>query len=349
VNSRVRALIALFPVLLAAAAFSGCDKSKAAALPTVTTASTEPATTTTLAPVIAPLTGLTDSSRAAGSRAALVVKVENSPDARPQAGLDLADVVYEEVVEGGITRFLAVFQSGITGDDAIGPVRSVRPMDPGIVTPLHPLFAYAGGTKPFIARLHSAPVQDVGWDAVTDAYYKAKGRAAPHNLFTHASDLWKAAKSSFKTPPNPLFTFLAAGAPFGGTPATAVTIPFSAGSTASYAWDPAASAWKRSQNGTAHTVMSGAQIAPANVVVLVVREQVLTNTDAAGNRVPEAITTGTGDAWVLSQGQVVKGRWSRASTTGVAQLTNAAGAPIALTPGKTWVHFAPTGTAVTVK
>jgi len=351
VNTTRRAMSAIAlgaPILVLSLLLAGCDKTKAAAAPREGNHG-QPRRIRSHRPVIAPLTGLVDPSRAAASRAALVVKVENAPEARPQSGLDLADVVYEEQVEGGITRFLAVFQSGIAGDDVIGPVRSVRPMDPAIATPLHPLFAYAGGTKPFVARLRAAPVQDVGWDTVTDAYYKQKGRAAPHNLYTHAGDLWKAAKSSFKSPPNPLFTYLAAGAPFNGTPATAVTIPFSQMSTASYTWDAASSSWKRAQNGTPHLVASGAQIAAANIVVMAVREQVLTNTDAAGNRVPEAITTGSGDAWVLSQGRTVKGRWTRASVTGPAVLTDAAGAPIALTPGKTWVHFAPIGTAITVR
>jgi hypothetical protein len=327
-----------------------CSASKAASSPPKPTTTIAPVTTTTLAPVIAPLTGVVDPTRDAASRAALAVKIENAPQARPQAGLDLADVVYEEVVEGGITRFIAVFQSGFPAgaSDTVGPVRSVRPMDPTVVTPLHPLFAYAGGTKPFVSLLHKAPVQDVGFDAETDAYWRQSGREAPHNLFAHPSALWKAAKSAFRVPPAPLFTFVPTGATFAGTPATSVTIGFSPVSSAAYTWDATSSVWKRAQNGTPHLTASGTQIATANVVVLFVREQLLRNTDAAGNRVPEAVTTGSGDGWVLSQGQAVKIRWSRASASGPATFTDQNGVPVSLTPGKTWVHFVPTGSAVTV-
>jgi len=336
-------LLAALPLL------SSCTKDpKAAASSPPTTEA--PATTVTTAPVIAPLTGLVDPTGAAAGRAALVVKIENAPEARPQSGLDVADVVYEEVVEGGITRFLAVFQSGLPDgtDDTLGPIRSVRPMDPSLATPLHPLFAYAGGTQAFVGLLHHAPVQDVGFDTATDAYWRAKSRRAPHNLFARASLLWSAAKASFRTPPPALFSFLGAGVPFGGTASAGVTIGFSPASTASYTWDAASATWKRAENGTAHVVASGTQIAPVNVVVMVVREQTLHNTDPAGTHVPEAVTTGAGDAWVFSQGRVEKGRWTRPSVNAPAVLTDAAGTPIALTPGRTWVHLAPVGAAVTV-
>ena len=109
-----------------------------------------PSTTTTTIPVpTAPFTGLPDPDGVANARSSVAVKIENSPDARPQSGLDVADIVYEEVVEGGITRFWAVFNS--KAPEVIGPVRSVRAMDPAIVWPLGGVIAYSGGTGPNVA------------------------------------------------------------------------------------------------------------------------------------------------------------------------------------------------------
>src|SRR5207302_7538781 len=115
-------------------------------------------------------------------RPALVVKIENVAEARPQAGIDAADLVYEEVVEAGLSRFLVVFQSHDA--DPLGPVRSIRPSDPDIMKPLNPLFAYSGGTAKFINMLHAAGIVDLGVDsAAGGAYYRRGARAAPHNLY----------------------------------------------------------------------------------------------------------------------------------------------------------------------
>jgi hypothetical protein len=330
------------------AASTACGGGSSAAPRPLVTSSTAPrATTSTTAPPIAPLTGLPDATGRTVRRPALSVKIDNAPEARPQAGLDKADVVFEEVVEGGITRFLTIFHS--QGDGPVGPVRSVRPMDPQIVTPLGGLFAYSGGTPDFIAMLHRAPVQDVGANAAGDAYYRDKGRAAPHNLFSTGDHLWSRARTKFSAPPQPLFTFLPAGTGFTGTPAGSVTIPFSQMVTVSYVYDATDGTWKRSQNGTPHVAASGAQIGPVNVVVEMVHEEQTTKVDRAGFAVPQAVVVGAGDAWVLSAGRVVKARWVRPSVGVPARLVDAAGAPVALTPGPTWVHLAPVGTAISIR
>ncbi len=100
-------------------------------------------TVTTEGAPLAPLTGLADPSGATKSRPSIAVKIDNAPEARPQSGLDVADIVYEEVVEGGVTRLIAVFHS--TAPELAGPVRSVRPMDPDILSAYHGLVAYSGG------------------------------------------------------------------------------------------------------------------------------------------------------------------------------------------------------------
>jgi len=148
---------------------------------------------------LAPLTGLPVADGAAGSRPSVAVKIDNAPEARPQSGLDVADVVYEEVVEGGVTRFIAVFHS--TAPGLAGPVRSVRPMDPDILAAYRGLVAYSGGIPAFVSLLRKAPVQDVNVDVATDAYSWDKKRSAPHNEYVSPEKLWPKAKGDTANPP----------------------------------------------------------------------------------------------------------------------------------------------------
>ena len=146
------ALVATLALFLTACGGGGSKS----AVPKRTT-TTVPATTTTVAPPTAPLTGLPDPTGASRARPVLSVKVENTPDARPQAGIDQADVVYEEVVEGNITRFLAMFNSTVPA--VIGPVRSVRQEDPDIVWPVGGIFAYSGGAAVNVDAINAAPLR----------------------------------------------------------------------------------------------------------------------------------------------------------------------------------------------
>ncbi|MGH9022342.1 MAG: DUF3048 domain-containing protein, partial [Acidimicrobiia bacterium] len=202
--------------------------------------STSTSSTTTIpvaAAPVAPLTGLPDPSGAVTSRPALSMKIDNAPRARPQAGLEQADVVFEEVVEGGSTRFIAVFHSKDAGE--VGPVRSVRPMDPQILAPLKGLFGYSGGIPAFISLLHDSPVSDVGFDRVTAAYRAERARPRPHNLFGSLAALWAKAEGAAAAPPDPLFTYLGTGEAFGGEPVAGVTISYSKSVSAAYDYDPA--------------------------------------------------------------------------------------------------------------
>src|SRR3954468_17013769 len=149
--------------------------------PSVAAASTSatPTPTPPPPPVVWPLTGVV--SGAAPARPAVAVKIENSLDARPQTGLNSADMVWEEVVEGGITRYVAVFQSVVPGE--IGPVRSVRPMDPAIAAPLHGLFAFSGGQQQYVDAVAAAGLQVLSMDAGSGGFYRSNARRAPHNVY----------------------------------------------------------------------------------------------------------------------------------------------------------------------
>jgi len=342
-----RRLPALAPVLLClaltAAACSGGGGSK-------TSTSTAPAITTTTAPPVFPLTGLPAGNSPNLTRPALVVKIENVDEARPQSGLVQADVVYEEVVEAGLSRFIVVYQS--QDADPIGPVRSIRPSDPTIVKPLNPLFAYSGGTAKFINLLHAAGITDVGVDAAPKAYYRRPGRSAPHNLYSSTPRLYAQAPAGMGPPPQ-IFDFLAAGEPFGGAgvvPATHLSVQPGQRTSATYDYDPATNTWKRTSNGTPQVVEGGAQVAPTNVILwFVPYVNSPGDVDVVGEPVSVAQVTGTGDAWVLSQGKIVKGHWSKPSAETPVSFTDAVGAPIKITPGTTWVEVQPVGTPATAQ
>jgi hypothetical protein len=298
--------------------------------------------TTEAPPALSPLTGLASAN---AGRPALVVKIDNAPGARPQAGLEKADVVFEEVVEGGEVRFLAVFQSNDA--ESVGPVRSVRPVDPDIVSPLGGLFAYSGGAPQFTALIRRAPVTLVGFDELTRAYTKRRDRRAPSNLFTSTAALYAGAQADDGAPP-PLFRFLDGGAPFappGVAPATHLTVNVSGRSRADWDFDAAAALWRRGTNGTAHTVEGGAQLGFTNVVVQFVPYRNTSSRDQSGNLVPTAAVVGEGPVLVLSGAQMVRGTWAKASPEAVTEYRDSASAPLALTPGSTWVTLAPTGAA----
>src|SRR4051794_5747896 len=144
-----------------------------------TSATPTPTPTPPPPPVVWPLTGVL--SGAVPARPAVAVKIENSLDARPQTGLNSADMVWEEVVEGGITRYLAVFHSHLP--PVIGPVRSVRPMDPSIAAPLRGLFAFSGGQPPFPQAAAASGLQVLSYDAGNPGFYRVGFRPAPHNVY----------------------------------------------------------------------------------------------------------------------------------------------------------------------
>jgi hypothetical protein len=331
---------------LTTAACGGGAKPKPVASVTPETKVSEGTVTTEGGP-LAPLTGLVDPSGATKSRPSIAVKIDNAPEARPQSGLDVADIVYEEVVEGGVTRFIAVFHS--TAPELAGPVRSVRPMDPDILSAYHGLVAYSGGIPAFVSMLRKAPVQDVNVDVATDAYSWDKKRSAPHNEYVSPEKLWPKAKGDNAGPPRAMFDFRGSGEPFGDADAAGAAITYSPRASAVYDWDAATGTYKRIENGTAHTAASGAQIAPQNVVIQFVTTRTLGYKDQSGTNVVESNVVGSGDAWILSHGRITKGRWSKPSESAVTKYTDSGGNPVKLTAGRTWVHFAPVGTPVAVK
>jgi hypothetical protein len=323
VGGRALLVLAMAVTLVA----SGCssDSKKTAKTPETTTS-------TTLPPVF-PLTGRPVTDPAAAARPAVTVKIDNSAAARPQGGIDKADVVFEEYTEG-ITRFVVVFQS--TEADSVGPVRSVRPADPTIVTPLGGVLAFSGGAPAIVALAEASPLTIVDENAA-DVMKRRSGRSAPHNLYTTTAGLLSKAPAGAAPPPS-FGAFLRPGQNFAGAGAVPIdhlSVVPAPSVTADYAWDAASSTWKRSTDGEAHALEGGAQISPTNVIV-----QFTPYSDfPADSKVKFPEVVGTGDAWVFAGGQMVKGHWSKAGPTAMTTFTDAAGAPIVLPAGQTWVHF----------
>jgi hypothetical protein len=275
----------------------------------------------------------------------VVVKIDNLDAARPQSGIGQADIVYEELVEGGLTRLAAIFQSSYP--TVVGPVRSGRLTDEYIADDLnHPVYAYSGTNADFLPILRAQPLTDVDDDNQPGAFYRNPSREAPHNLYSDVVTL--AGLSTTKTSPPPLFRYVLPGHSFGGPGASAAThisIPFP---SAAITWDysPATHVWMRGQNGTADVDASGVQIHAANVVVLFVNY--ITSGIASGEGgpptpIPEGVLTGTGQAWFLSGGKIVKGTWSRSGLTTPATYANLSGGLMRITRGQTWIELVPIG------
>ena len=335
--SRRLAGAALLTLVAAACGGGGDEPSRSAAKPI--TAS--PKTTDAPKPKPTwPLTGLPLDDGGRASRPALVVKIDNAPLARPQAGLGDADIVFEEVVEGGITRFLAVFHS--RDASPVGPVRSVRPIDPAIVTPLGGLFAYSGGAPKFQAMIREAPVRLVGFDEATAAYDKDRSRKAPYNLFTTTDRLFALANG--EQPPPHLFEYVAEGKePWGPNekPLNGFSVVMGTRTTAGWDWDPAAKLWRRTTNGTPHVDPGGQQLGFENVILQLVAYRSTGDLDAGRNHVPEADIVGSGGAFLLANGKMIPGKWSKPNAATPTLFQDEQGGPLRLVRGRTFVEFMP--------
>lgn len=342
-------IVAVIVVAIAAIALAGGgDDEPAEEAATTTTTSTTTSTTAPAAPTY-PLTGQPVDDPARAVRPVLAVKIDNAQPrsgrgGRPQAGINQADVVFEEMVEGSVTRFLALFHS--QDADPVGPVRSARTTDLLLMEPLQrPLFAWSGANAGVAGQVRGAAVVDVGLDANSGAYNRAGDRPAPYNLMTSTGAL-RGSGPGEERPPPALFQYRPADVEPTGESATGVRIVFGDGpgsAPVDYEWDGAG--WARSQRDTPHVDATDTRVSPPNVVVQFTPYAEVQCCDAAGFPIVEAQLVGEGDAWVFSAGRLIRARWSRPGVGDVTTYTTADGQPVLLTPGPTWVAIAPPGSA----
>jgi len=306
------------------------------------TTPTTPTTTTKPVPHYsnAPLTGVVDTSGLSLTRPALTVKIENTPEALPQWGIDQADVVYEEIVNGGITRLAAVFNSHAPAK--VGPVRSVRPTDTQVVWPLGGIFAFSGGAAYAVASISTAPVKLIDESSAGTAMFRDPSRYAPHNLFAVASALF--AFKGTPTPPPALFSYRKSTEKPVGSKVARFVVPFPSIYAVTWTWNAATTSWDRTLFGKADVTGTGVRESPKNVVVMFVNY-----VNGIGTEASYANLQGSGPATVFSAGKEVQGTWSRGpSKADVVQYKTAKGTTITLTPGQTWVELLDTGTTLTV-
>jgi hypothetical protein len=336
-TTRAVARAAFVVVALLAAACGGGDG------PDPTTTTTEETTTTT-APPVAPLTGLPQPDPAKLTRPALMVKVDNTPKGMAvQEAIDKADVVFVEQTEQGTTRLAAVFHSQ---DATVGPVRSARSSDIGIAGSLNrPLLAYSGANNIVLGQVRRGPLVDAGIDvsAVTRVYTRNQ-RGSTRNLyrfFLPTAEVYGALGSGGGTPPA-LFAYRAEKDEAVGDRVEGVTVNYGGGVSTQVGYQWTGSGWARTQNGRIHVMARGGpRITPANVVVLITPYRSSGQRDVTGAVSPQAVLEGSGEAWFLSAGKVVKGRWARAGVAGSFVFTGADGSTPLLTPGQTFVELAP--------
>jgi hypothetical protein len=304
---------------------------------TVTSTTT---TTTTIPVAIAPLTGLPDPSGSAITRSALTIKIENTPEALPQWGIDQADVVYEEIVNGGITRLAAIFNS--QAPVKVGPVRSVRPTDTQVVWPLGGIFAYSGGAPYAVASIETAPVKLVDESSAGTAMFRDLSLEAPHNLFAVAPSLF--AFGGTPTPPPALFNYRSATDKVTGRKINSFIVQFPSIYPVTWTWDTTTTSWDRTLFGMADITGTGVRESPKNVIVMYV-----TYVNGIGTEASYANLQGSGVADVFTDGREVVGTWSRgASKADIISYQTAAGKTITLSPGQTWVELLNTGAALTL-
>ena len=304
-------------------------------------------TTTTEPKVQAPLSGLPVTEEAAG-RAAVSIKVDNSNDGRPQAGLEKADIIFEEKVEGGVTRFIAVYQS--QESELVGPIRSLRTTDRPVVSAFRGVFAFSDGVAFTLNRLKGAPVVAVTERDDAAAFINPKGRRRPYATFATTARLRREAGDGAQ-PPAGAFPFLSEGqafAPEGATPATKASINYGGKTTGAFEWDEATGRWQRSSNGTPHLLVDGTRLSFTNVIIQKVGYRKVGYNDSSKNPVEEAVVVGEGEAFVLAGGKQVKARWSKASPEAMTVFTDAGGAPISLLPGPTMIALAPTTAPISI-
>jgi hypothetical protein len=289
-----------------------------------------------------PLTGeLRKGGRGALARPLLAVKVENTDEAFPLAGLERADVIYEEPVEGSITRFAALFQCRDAA--RVGPVRSARTTDPKILSQLsdEPLLAYSGANPKVAAALEQAGVVSLTETSAGDAYTRDGARSAPHNLFVSTKKLYRIAQETdvdFSSLPGTIFRF-DEEVPTPSKPRTSASVSFSPSNVVGWTWSD--DRWVRQLDGEPMLAEDGTPIAVDNVVI---QEVVVTDSDivdVAGFPSPDVKLIGEGRAWILRDGRLVIGRWRRASPGDVTVFETKGGDEIALAPGTTFVQLVP--------
>jgi hypothetical protein len=288
----------------------------------------------------------------------LVVKIENNSIVRPQTGLDRADLIFEELVEGGASRFAAVFQSNIP--DEVGPVRSVRHVDVSLAAPIADVFAFSGGAKrtmKYVGLELPTTMSQVREGA--PGMNRKPGVSAPNNLFLDTKQMFSAV-AEYDTPSSGFFvpSPMSAAVPVPSSSATAVPVvpapvgkavntvevAFSTLAKPNWKWNAADKLWMRSEGSNPFNNIDGSQFGTNNLVIIEIREVDAGYKGSTGGYVPRSVTSGSGRGWVLSNGQAVEVKWNKPSVVSQMELSDTNGNPFTMPTGRTWVELLPVET-----
>jgi hypothetical protein len=326
------------------------------------TSSAPPSTTSSTLPAFpASFCPLTDTPAAGGidpARPALAVKIGNEPGndpaagagARPQSGLNEADIVFDTPTEGFLMRYIAVYQC--QDASSIGPIRSARWVDWHIIRQfVHPILAFAGGINPDVdVVLHSGWIEPA--DVIGAQYAAASqlaSREAPDATYSSTLALYGLYKKS-TTPPKPVFEY-SSSLPSSAKPATSVSIDFSAGTDVEWQWDASKGLWMHYYlyGGAPEAdidALSDTQVSTDNIIIQIVKYKFGPYAESPGSTGDfESQTIGTGPGWVLRDGKAIAVTWHRPYYLDGLTFTDAKGQPVDLTPGRTWVELLPNTTA----
>jgi len=368
-RSGVRSLAVLLGGTLVVAACGGPKTIEFSPSPTSPVTKASPTPKATLAPDAAceecwPLSGLPAASGAPTNRKPLLIKIDNAPAARPHYGITQADMVFEIIVEGGVTRLAAVFQA--QDPATIGSVRSARLVDRSLTPMVRGALVYSG-TSAYAWSLISKDADQGKYVELSadheQGYYRVNFRAAPYNLFTSAANQRDNLKKLKAETANdiPRWGFLVSqyhpatiAGMNGGVPATEIAVPYRADTSAvSYQYDAATKTYARFQNSAGRAVrdidaVTNKPVAATDVVIIQTEIwEVQDIVDAAGAFSNDMRMTGTGLATVFRDGLRQDGTWSRKDDMSPFVFKNAAGEQILLSPGQPWIHVVPNDMKVT--
>jgi hypothetical protein len=279
-----------------------------------------------------PLTGLpvTGDDEAAQEHPVMVLKMDNTYASAPQKGLGEADMVVEELVEGGMTRLAAFYYSQLPGD--VGPVRSMRASDIGIVSPVHGVMVTSGAAMVTINRIENAGIKF--FSEGDKGFYRDSSRSAPYNLFTKMSETATLVDQDDVERPDDYL-------PWGdeddfpqGQPARTLAASFSGGHTTNWRFEGG-----KYVNENTYAA-SGDEFPADTVLVLRVKVGDAGYRDPAGNPVPETQFTGQGQALIFHDGRLVRGQWTKSDLDAPLKLSTEAG-DLTVPAGHTWIELVP--------
>ena len=272
----------------------------------------------------------------------LAVMVENFVDARPQSGLDRADIVYEALVEGGISRFLAVYVDGQA--DAIGPVRSARHYYVYLAAELNASYVHIGASPEGYAALNATGITNLDETYGDPGFWRDGARSAPHNAYTSTDLLRSSLKKVRRVTPGSAagFHFRTDPQPVQGRDAKGLSIQYAPDYRVEYRYSPEDRLYRRFMDGLPHKdADTGEQVAPRNLVVQIVEAWVI---DSDGRL--DMAQVGEGKALYFRDGVVTEGSWHKPSYGKVTEWYDADGRPALMNPGKIWVQMVPPGTPI---